>query len=156
MQIHLIRSKIIAFFQCTGLGIVLSLVQFGLLFLGIPRLDTTTVIIMGLVLYFIVPGLAGLLVSRRRESASTGTVMGFVTGLTCATIIMLVLIIAAIIAINAPPRVTSGRFVPIPVAFLAYYFIALAFALNFLGVLLALIGGGLGGFIGGRWMARRS
>ena len=69
---------------------------------------------------------------------------------------MLVLITLAIIALNAPqpPPHYSGRIVPIPVAIVASYIIALALFLNSLGVLFAMIGGWLGGFIGRRWVTK--
>jgi hypothetical protein len=154
MQFNIIRSKIIAFFQRISFGILLGLIQLGLVFLGIPRFNATTLISIGLALYFVIPGLASLVASRQRERRSTGVGVGFATGLTCAIIIMLVLFILVAIALNAPRPTPTGRFVPIPLAFVAFYLIALALALNFLGVLLALLGGGLGGFIGRRWVAK--
>ena len=153
MQVHVIRARTITFFQRIGIGILLALIQLGLVFLGIPRFNTISVLIVGLALYLVIPGLAGFRASRRRERASTGLVTGFVIGLTCAIIIMLVLFVLVVIALNAPPPVTTGRFVPIPVAFVAFYVIALAFFLNSLGVLLATLGGWLGGFAGRRWIA---
>ncbi len=59
-----------------------------------------------------------------------------------------------IIALNVPRSNTSGRFVPIPPALVAFYLISLALDLNFLGVQLALIGGWPGGFIGRRWVIK--
>jgi uncharacterized membrane protein YfcA len=154
MQFHLIRSKTIVFFQRTSFGILLALIQLGLVFLGIPHFSTTSIIIAGLVLYFVIPCLASLRASRQSERTSTGVVVGSVTGITSATIIMFVLFILAAIALTAPaPAIsTSGRFVPIPLSFVVTYVIVLAFFLNLLGVLLAMIGGGLGGFIGRRWL----
>jgi hypothetical protein len=154
MRFNSIRSKIIAFFQRIGFGILLGLIQLGLVFLGIPRFYTTTVIIIGLVLYFVIPCLASLVASRDRERRSTGMGVGFVTGLTSAILFMLVLFVLVAIALNAPRPANTGRIAPIPLAFLAFYLIALALALNFLGVLLALLGGGLGGLIGKRWVAK--
>lgn len=146
MQVHFIRAKTITFFQRIGIGILLALIQLGLVFLGIPRFNTIAVMIVGLALYLVIPGLAGFRAARKRERASTGLVTGFVTGLTCAIIIMLVFFVLVVIALNTPPRVTTGRYVPIPVAFVAAYVMVIALFLNFLGVLLAAIGGWLGGF----------
>ncbi|HKV59596.1 MAG TPA: hypothetical protein VJO32_14980 [Ktedonobacteraceae bacterium] len=154
MQDHFIRARIITFFQRIGYGILLAPIQLGLVFLGIPRFNTISILIVGLVLYLVIPGLAGLRASRRRERASTGLVTGFVTGLICAIIIMVVLFILVAIALNTPPPVNRGRYVPLPVAFVAAYIIVIALFLNFLGVLLATLGGWLGGFIGRRWITK--
>lgn len=155
MQFYLIRSKTIAFFQRISFGILLALLQLSLVFLGIPRFGTTSIIIAGLVLYFVIPCLASFRASRQRERTSNGVVVGSVTGITCAVIIMFVLFILVMIALIAPPPTTPtpGRFVPIPVTFVAYYVIVAALFLNSLGVLLAMIAGWLGSFIGRRWVA---
>ena len=154
MQFQLIRSRTITFFQRISFGVLLALMQLGLVFLGIPRFNTTSVLIVGLVLYFVIPCVAGLSASRQRERASSGLVAGLVTSITCATIILLILFTLVVIALNTPPPTHPvGRYVPIPVAFVAFYVIVLALFLNFLGILLAIAGGWLGGLIGRRWVA---
>lgn len=156
MQAHLIHTRIITFFSKISYGILLGAIQLILLYLSINHLNVTTTIIVGMILYFVIPGMAGLRSARHSEPVAAGITAGFVTGLTCAIIIMLTLIILAIIAsiVPPPPSPPTSRYIPISASSIIAYIIIMAFMLNLVGVMIALIGGALGGFIGRQWRAQ--
>jgi hypothetical protein len=151
MHAYPARSRKSPLFQAGGIGLLLGLLQLLLFFFGGPRFGLTTVIIIGLILYFVIPMLAGLRAFSSQENSLLGAGAGCVTGVICACIVMLVLVIAVVISLNnIPPPDTShsgGHIYPVSAASIASIFLTLAFLVNGAGVLLATIGGIIGGLI---------
>jgi hypothetical protein len=151
MQPYPARSRKSPLFQAAGFGLLLGLLQLLLVFFGIARFGQTTVIVIGLILYLVIPMLAGLRARSSPENSMAGAGAGCVTGVVSACIVMLALIIAVVIALSKiPPPDASHPLAhpfPQPPSAIASIFLALAFLVNSTGVLLALIGGILGGLV---------
>jgi hypothetical protein len=151
LQPRLILSRLPLLSQQIGLGILLSLIQLLLFFLGLSHFGTSLALnlsfIPGLILYLVFSLVAGLLTTYREERPSSGARAGFVTGITGATIVMLTLILTLAII----PSQETGKRLFIPPDFIITFILLTVLILNLLGVLLATIGGAFGRSLGRGW-----
>ena len=144
MRPRLILSRVPLLLQQIGLGILLGFIQLLLFFLGLSRFGTDLALnlsfIPGLILYLVFPLVAGLLTTYRDERSPAGARAGLVTGITGSTIVMIALILTLAII---PPQ-ESGNILYIPPDLNIAFILLTVLILNFLGVLLATIGGAFG------------
>lgn len=146
------RSRTSPFFQAAGFGLLLGLLQLLLVFFGSVRFGQITIIVIGLILYLVIPMLAGLRATfSSPENSLVGAGAGCATGGVGACIVMLTLVVAVVITLqnSAPPDALHplGHPFPLPPSTVASVFLTLAFLVNSAGVLLASIGGTLGGLV---------
>lgn len=151
MQSYPARSRKALLFRAAGIGLLLGLLELLLVFFGSARFGQSAVIVIGLLLYLVIPMLASLRAFSPTENPLAGTVEGCLTGVVCALIVMLVLVIAMVIALNnTPPANAShplGHSYPLPASTIASISLVLAFLINSAGVFLAALGGTLGSLV---------
>lgn len=140
-------------------GIPLGLLQVGLIlngvFVPIIQLGWTPSIALGVLFYLVIPAIAGFFTARRHgKIAFTGGSIGWKIGSCSLLVVSLFALVMVVANLISPRHAASGSigsgFSPLEIALLLGAFFLALIALNSAGLLLGLVGGFFGGWLGRR------
>jgi hypothetical protein len=140
-------------------GIPLGLLQVGIIlngfFFTIMQLGWTPSIALGALFYLVIPAIAGFFTARRhREGAFTGRSLGWKIGACSLLVVIFFALVIVVAYLLTLPHAASGsigsRFSPLEIALLLGTLFFALIVLNSFGLLLGLVGGFFGGWLGRR------
>lgn len=140
-------------------GIPLGLLQVGLIlngfFVPVMQLGWTPSIALGALFYLVIPAIAGFFTARRnREGAFTGRSVGWKIGACSLLVVIMFSLVMGVAYLLTLPHAASGSigsgFSPLEIALLLGALFFALLVLNSVGLLLGLVGGFFGGWLGRR------